>query len=744
MRFIRTKAIRGVRMDNDLPRIRGIESLDQETNRPGKNPDPGPKIGMEPEAPAMNDSLAFDTSKETQRNYHDSGEILPGQGGSDETLAGPKTKKKRKWVGRFFVSLFVLALAFAAGAGGYYYYKTTRQPETAPWSQNNKEQDFTFTEKSGLTHKFPEELPFTESPEFLKALNMFKSGYMEAARTRFQEVVESSASPEEKSYSLVFLGGIADDDGKYRLALDYYQRAIKFMPENFYAHYNMALTYRHMGKYLEAIDELKIAKKINPDLIDISVLQGEMQYEMSDLPGAQETLEGIVQKNKDAMAFYNLGLVYKKEGKLAQAKAAFIQALEAPGSPEAVFKSAAQLGLIFGIQGDYQNAIVYMKRAVQLQPKNPKYLYNLALLQQKAGDTEGALVSLRESAKYGDENPQTYIYISQLYELLGKNKHAEEAMLQARDAAPLDIEILQRLADIQIKNAAWDDATQTLKKILQIATRSFDRSRALYNLGKVYTEIGDYKNAEDTLSKARQIDYTNEDILLTLGNLYHLEGDSHRTIELYREALKVNPDSVPILKALGVLYYKLQLYTEAEQTFRRLVSHPLKNEEDVHFAYHAIGKILKSRGKFDDAITYFEKSNKSSDMEMQFNSLLEMADCYLEANRPSLFAIEALEKAISLQPARYEARTLLARALMRDGAASARQRAEEELSMVIELARDPHLLSRAHTLRGIIYYTEGFYLRSIDDFNIALEFDPANQEAFQNKKAAAQKIENEY
>lgn len=727
-------------MDKDQPRITDIEAFEEPKQKPqdpqnqeGQAQPPSRRpITMEPEVD--------DYSATPSQVEQDSG--LNAAGGSGINEGAPVAARKK---GKMFLWLtLAVFLLFGAGAGGYYYYKI-HLPSLADHADGEVQKaDFDLADTSGLVKKLPDELVSINNPEFIKAVNMFKAGYLEAARARFQEVVESSATPVEKSYSMVYLGAIADEDEKYRLALDYYQRAVKFYPENFYAHYNMALTYRRIGKYLDAIEELKIAQKINPNLIDIGVLKGELQYEMSDLPGAQKTLEEIVDREEDALAFYNLGLVYKKDGKLAQAKAAFMRALEAPGSPEAVYKSAAQLGIIYGTQGDFPNAIVHMKRALQLQPKNSKYWYNLALLQQKGGRSEDALVSLRESLKHGDENPHTYIYISQLYEELGKTSHAEEAMLRARENAPMDVEILQRLADIQIKNSRWDDANETLRQILQISTRSYDRSRALFNLGKVYMEVGDYPNAEKSLTQARAIDFTNEDILLSLGNLYHLQGDSHQTIELYREALKINPDSTALLKALGTLYYKLALYTEAEQTFRQLAAHPLKNELDLHFAYHALGKILKGRGLFDDSIEYFEKSLKSSDIEMQYDSLMEMGDAYLEANRPSVFAIESFEKAIALKPGEYGARAMLAKALMRDGSASARQRAEEELSMVIELSRDAALLSKAHTLRGVIYYSEGFYLRSIDDFNIALEFDPSNQEAFQNKKAAAQRIEAEF
>jgi tetratricopeptide (TPR) repeat protein len=385
-----------------------------------------------------------------------------------------------------------------------------------------------------------------------------------------------------------------------------------------------------------------------------------------------------------------------------------------------------------------------MQKAIQLNPSDPKYYYNLALIKSKQNDSDGALAILEKAIQYGADNPATYQYISNLYVQLGQNDKAEYAMEIALQSAPLDVDLLKQYSDILVKNGRWSKSIETLKKIMNTSVRTEDRAEALFNLGQVYMQIGDYENSRKALEASNELNSGNEDSLIALGNLYHVQGDSHKSIDLYKKALRINPDSVPVLKALGILYYKLQLFTEAEQILRSLLSHPLKKEDDVSFVYQALGKIYKKRGQYDDAIRNFEKSLSSDNTDFQYESLIEISDSILKANKPSETAYEYIQKSIALKPKEYEARILLARALIKEGSIISREKAEEELTLVTELAKNPEVLSNAFALRGIMFFKEGFYLKAMDDFNLALEYNPSNQEAFNNKKATSQMIETQY
>jgi|GEM_PF-1539388 len=609
--------------------------------------------------------------------------------------------------------------------------------------EKSKLSDMSVLDDERLRNKTPEETELPSDPDLLRAVKLYRSGYVKSARAEFDKIVESSKPNEIKSYALVYEGIIADEEGKFNQALDDFRRAIKFFPKNYYAHYNMAMAYKHKGDYKEAKEELELARRIKPDSSDIATLKGELEFETGDYEESEETLEKLADSTKDSKAYYNLGLVYKKEGKLAQAKSVFLKAVESQGSSESVYLSLVELGKIYANEQDYQNAELYMMRALKLKPENAKQAYNLAVIQYSAGKTAEAKRSLDKALDGVMEKPEYLIYVSNLYKKLNDMDMAEAAIRKAKSIAPFHPDIIKSLTDLLIEQKKWSEAIDYLRKLAEISKGSVEKAQALYQLGRAYMEAGDFDSGQRALENAYALDNVNEDALIALGNLYHMKGESHKTIGLYKKALDINPDNVAILKALGILYFDLHMYNEAEDTFKKVLEHPLKKDRDVYFVYNSLGKIYKSKRMYEHAIRYFEKSVLADDAALKFEALMEISDCSLLEDKPAAGVFSKIEKAIALKPESYEARVMLAKALIKDGSASSRDRAEEEIKTVIDFEKKPEVLSRAFTLRGIIYFKEGFYKKAIDDFNAALDFDPSNSEAFQNKGAAAQKLESE-
>ena len=119
-------------------------------------------------------------------------------------------------------------------------------------------------------------------------IGLYREGYTRPANSELTGIVESSKPAEVKSHALVYLGLIADDAGKFNLAIDFFDRALKLNSGNFHAHYNKAIALRHKGMYQEALVELDAAQKLRPDFGDTRILKGQIQYQSNDLEGADD------------------------------------------------------------------------------------------------------------------------------------------------------------------------------------------------------------------------------------------------------------------------------------------------------------------------------------------------------------------------------------------------------------------------------------------------------------------------
>lgn len=586
----------------------------------------------------------------------------------------------------------------------------------------------------------PDQLP--QDLELKKAVEMYNRGYLKPAQAEFQQIVESGKPAEVKSMALVYLGIMADDEGKFNLAADFFERAIKFDNGNFYAHYNMAIALRHKGLYKEALAALERAQKLRPDLVEAQNLKGQLQYQNQDLKGAESTLKQAIETSKDPLAYYNLGMVYKKDGKFAEAKAAFLDALNQASAGEIAYKAATQLGMLHATQADLPNAKYYFERAVALSPATAKYHYNLALILHQLGENERAVRELDEAIKLGSDNPQTYMYIARLFSELGKKEQAEEALRRALKEAPKDPVILSQMGDMLVAQAKWGPAVQVFRELYESSPKTQEKAQALYNLGKVYIAVRDYKNAEKALEGAYQLDMMNEDALVLLADAYVQNGQAHRAVTLYKESLRLNPDNLKVLKGQAQLYLNLGELTEAEAALKRLADHPNRKGEDAYYAAQMLGDLYMKRKAYDTAMQYYEKAAQTSDAGIRYNTLISQADAMLMSERPVQVIYPVLMQAIQLKPQADEARFLMARSLMREGTMSSQDKAIEELRAITAEVRSVPMASKAFTLMGIIYYKQGQLNRSLDSFNRALELDPSNTEAFQNRRSVADRLEN--
>lgn len=643
---------------------------------------------------------------------------------------------KRSGRNRMFLISAAIVLLMALISWGVYYWLLQKK-QTLNEQRLKPATEF---EDANSRKMAPDQLP--QDLELRQAVEMYNRGYLKPAWAAFQQLVESSKPPEVKSMALVYLGIMADDEGKFNLAADFFDRAVKFDERNFYAHYNMAIALRHKGMYKEALAALDRAQKLRPDLVEAQNLKGQLQYQNQDLKGAESTLKQAIETSKDPLAYYNLGMVYKKDGKFAEAKAAFLDALNTASAGEIAYKAATQLGMLHATQGDLPNAKYYFERAVALAPANSKYHYNLALILHQSSETERAVRELDEAIKLGSDNPQTYMYISRLYAELGKKEQAEEALRRALREAPRDPVILSQMGDMLVAQAKWAPAIQVFRELYESSPRTADKAQALYNLGKVYVALRDFKNAEKSLEAAYQLDMMNEDALVLLADAYVQNGQAHRAVTLYKESLRVNPDNLKVLKGQAQLYLNIGELTEAEVSLKRLAEHPNRRADDAYYAAQMLGDLYMKRKAYDTAMQYYDKAAQSGDANLKYTTLLANAEAMLASERPAQMVYPVLMQAIQLRPAADEARFLMARALMREGTISAQDKAIEELRAITSEVRSVPLASKAYTLMGIIYYKQGHLNRSLDAFNRALELDPANGEAFQNRRSVADRLEN--
>lgn len=151
------------------------------------------------------------------------------------------------------------------------------------------------------------------------------------------------------------------------------------------------------------------AQMIMPNLMDIAQLdveqliaEGKRFYSAGKFDEAlAKFLSASAKDPTNALAYNNLGLIYKKKGDVARAEGFYKQALSMkPDYPECL----NNMGVLKAAQGDKLEAAVYLKKAVKLTPEYADAYFNLAVLNENEGNTKEAIRNYKSFLQFTDSS----------------------------------------------------------------------------------------------------------------------------------------------------------------------------------------------------------------------------------------------------------------------------------------------------------------------------------------------------
>jgi len=173
------------------------------------------------------------------------------------------------------------------------------------------------------------------------------------------------------------------------------------------------------------------------------------------------------------------------------------------------------------------------------------------------------------------------------------------------------------------------------------------------------------------------------DINYQLGVGYYRQGDYAMALEKLRKAEDLRPARVDVLMVEGLAYQALGRWEEAEAAFRRALERLEPDDEgdlpdarnlalagDLHNNY---GAFLCARGRYREALEHFRAALAQASYRTPQAAWENLGLCALRAGERAT-AMEALERALALDPDRAASLEALARLRWEagDGAGAAR------------------------------------------------------------------------
>lgn len=138
------------------------------------------------------------------------------------------------------------------------------------------------------------------------------------------------------------------------------------------------------------------------------------------------------------------------------------------------------------------------------------------------------------------------------YTLFLKSKN-DEALKQFEMAAQLDPKYYQAYYNMGLvyeDEKRWDDALEMYAKAAKLAPRDY---KNFMKMGIVYTELGKYQDAFKALNAANKEEPGNADVLYYIGVAAEKNGDKKGAADMYKEALRFDPNYKDAKDALDKL-----------------------------------------------------------------------------------------------------------------------------------------------------------------------------------------------
>ncbi|MBU4492486.1 MAG: tetratricopeptide repeat protein [Euryarchaeota archaeon] len=203
-------------------------------------------------------------------------------------------------------------------------------------------------------------------------------------------------------------------------------------------HNNLGITYDRLGRYEEALEELKTALRLNPGYIEVHNNLAVTYDKMGKREESLRQLHEALRLNPAyAEAHSNLGNLFAKSGRYEEATEELKQALRFNPGYAIAHNS---LGHIYALQNKNQEAVIEFREALRLDPDYAPAHSNLGSIFAELGKYEEALKEFQEALRLDAESPEVYHGIGSVYYSLGSYERAAQALIRA---VYLDPEILE-------------------------------------------------------------------------------------------------------------------------------------------------------------------------------------------------------------------------------------------------------------------------------------------------------------
>eukprot|EP01062_Namystynia_karyoxenos_P000161 TRINITY_DN1004_c0_g2_i4.p1 TRINITY_DN1004_c0_g2~~TRINITY_DN1004_c0_g2_i4.p1 ORF type:complete len:766 (+),score=272.00 TRINITY_DN1004_c0_g2_i4:89-2299(+) len=525
-------------------------------------------------------------------------------------------------------------------------------------------------------------------------------------------------------------------------AMDKYNRAIIMRPACALGFFYRGHCWRQLGDHKRALFDYTMAIQIDDTKTDYYGNRGMCFRYMGKLEDSvNDFMRAIALDSSDGSWYYQLGLTYydmcDKQGAIEMYSRALDKEKEKEkdGSEKkkTKAKSLYHRGNTYRELGHLDESIADLKLAVELDEKNAMAHNNLGLSYFEKGSKEDYKLAEQHFWKAIENDPEKAIFYNNrglAHFQLGDYQEAlqdfDKAVTKEQDNANIYFNRGNAQLCLGLYDRAISDFDDAIRRVPDDENNYHSKGIVFQVQGNAATNI---QAAIEQFKKALDVNPDFIPSLFHLGLMYHISPQSSQlflAMECFTKVLKAAPDDRRAYESLGLVYCDLLYYDLAVGAFTKAIE--LKEDYAVNYFYR--GKSFLWLGRHEDAISDFNQAFALGCEDPQVYNCRAMAHKYLKRYGA---AISDLKEAIEKAPENVEYLYNRAQCNMDVGRY---EDATQDLSAAIKIEQNE---AKLFYLRGKSYYQQArgkgrqealaFYEHTIKDMSESLCLDANSQDA---------------
>ena len=228
------------------------------------------------------------------------------------------------------------------------------------------------------------------------------------------------------------------------------------------------------------------------------------------------------------------------------------------------------LGNDFYRLGQYEKAVDYYAKALELNPSLTESYFNRALAYARLGDYDSALADASHVINLDRSLHDAFYLRGRIFELSLNDQAAVADYAHALELSPSFSAATEQLRMIRARSWVYVELRELKDHIELEPGNGYLR----YQYGQRLAMIGHHDDAVRALEQARANGFVFADLWVELGQAYVSQGRSVQGMAAFRQAIRLDPTNVTAYAHLGQLLAESGHHRDAVSVFRDALGMP--------------------------------------------------------------------------------------------------------------------------------------------------------------------------